>query len=124
MQDGKYVVLCIDDDRDVRECLEIILGDNRFLPVLADSAAEGLQAYKTSRPDLIVVDMMMETPDAGTDFVKTIREQDSEIPIYMLSSVGDGLSMNVDTAALGLNGVLQKPIDRGVLLDILKARLS
>lgn len=124
MQDGKYVVLCIDDDADIRECLQIILEENDYIPVLAESAEEGYRVYEETKPDLIIVDMMMEIADAGTDFTKKVREHNKNIPIYMLSSVGAGLSMNVDYNEIGLTGILQKPIDNDLLLSLLTASLK
>lgn len=124
MQDGKYVVLCIDDDADIRECLQIILEENDYIPVLAESAEEGYRVYEETKPDLIIVDMMMEIADAGTDFTKKVREHNKNIPIYMLSSVGAGLSMNIDYNEIGLTGVLQKPIDNDLLLSLLTASLK
>jgi DNA-binding NtrC family response regulator len=124
MQDGKYVVLCIDDDADIRECLQIILEENDYIPVLAESAEEGYRVYEETKPDLIIVDMMMELADAGTDFTKKVREHNKNIPIYMLSSVGAGLSMNIDYNEIGLTGVLQKPIDNDLLLSLLTASLK
>jgi len=124
MQDGKYVVLCIDDDADIRECLQIILEENDYIPVLAESAEEGYRVYEETKPDLIIVDMMMEIADAGTDFTKKVRGHNKNIPIYMLSSVGAGLSMNIDYNEIGLTGILQKPIDNDLLLSLLTASLK
>lgn len=124
MQDGKYVVLCIDDDADIRECLQIILEENDYIPVLAESAEEGYRVYEETKPDLIIVDMMMEIADAGTDFTKKVREHNKNTPIYMLSSVGAGLSMNIDYNEIGLTGILQKPIDNDLLLSLLTASLK
>lgn len=124
MQDGKFVVLCIDDDQDVREVLKVVLESNGYHPVLAESAEEGFQVFTETNPDLVIVDMMMEDADSGTDLTKKIREQNTTIPIYMLSSIGDGLSMNVDPNDYGLNGILQKPISADAVLSILKSKLG
>ncbi len=45
-------------------------------------------------------------------------------PVYMLSSVGDNLSLSTDYSVLGLAGVFQKPIDANTLLAILKSKLK
>ena len=67
---------------------------------------------------------MMEEVDAGTNFVKEIKALGEAPPIYMLSSVGDTLTISTDYSALGLAGVLQKPINPNVLTATLKARLK
>lgn len=124
MKDGKYVVLCIDDDEDVLYSLRLILENNGYEMVEAGSAEEGLKAYKENNPDFILVDLMMESIDAGKNFVKELKLLNNEAPVYMLSSVGDSLAQNVDFSELGLMGVFQKPIDSNTLLSTLKRKLK
>ncbi len=124
MQDGKHVIMYVDDDQDVLDCTRVVLESNGYVMVEATSAEEGLKLYKTADPDLLIVDLMMEEVDAGTQLVRELKAEGNTKPVYMLSSVGDGLSMNVAPDALGLSGVLQKPVDSNVLLTLIKAKLS
>ena len=66
---------------------------------------------------------MMEEVDAGKVFVNELKLKGNKSPVYMLSSVGDDLNKYVDYKELGLDGVLQKPINNEDLLNILKTRL-
>jgi CheY-like chemotaxis protein len=124
MQAGKHVILCVDDDEDILYALRLVLEKAGYVMVAARSAEEGLKAYKESKPDLIVVDLMMEEVDAGTSFVKELKALGNAAPIYMLSSVGDNLILATDYSGLGLAGVFQKPIDNNTLLSILKMKLK
>jgi len=124
MQDGKYVILVLDDDPDVLESLRVILEANGYAVASARSAEEGLRVYRSAKPDLLIVDLMMEEIDAGTTFVKEVRALSNTAPIYVLSSVGDNLTMMTDFSALGLTGVLQKPIKSELLLKLLKSKLK
>ncbi len=124
MQDGKHVILYIDDDRDFLEAMRTILEANGYVMVEAESAEDGLKRYKEATPDLVIVDLMMEEVDAGTSFVKELRAIGNAVPVYMLSSVGDSLSLSTDYSELGLAGVLQKPVDPDALLKLLKTKLS
>ena len=124
MKDGKYVILCIDDDNDILESLRMILESNSYTMIGAFSAEEGLKEYKTHNPDFIIVDLMMESVDAGRNFAKELKLLDNTVPVYMLSSVGDSLAANVDFSDLNLNGVFQKPIDISTLLMTLKIKLK
>ena len=124
MNDGKHVILCVDDDQDMLDNLRVILEANGYTMVEAGSAEEGLDVYKESNPDLLIVDLMMEEVDAGTSFVKEVRLLGNKAPIYMLSSVGDSLSMNTDYTQLGLSGVFQKPISPDALIATLKKKLG
>lgn len=124
MKNNKHVILCIDDDADFLDSVRIIIETNNYAIVTANSAEEGLRKYKEEKPDLVIVDLMMEEVDAGTNFVKEIRALGPTPPVYMLSSVGDNLNTIADYAALGLTGILQKPVSPPVLVATLKAKLK
>ena len=123
MKDGTHVILCIDDDPDVRIMLRSVLESAGYACVEAADGEEGLRVYKSSRPDLIIVDLMMEEIDAGTAFVRELALLNNSAPVCMLSSVGDELAMNVDAAELGLAAVFQKPIEPARLVADIRARL-
>jgi len=123
MQDGKHVILYVEDDQDFLDGVRLVLENNGYIMLEAKSAEEGLRIFKESSPDLIVVDLMMEEVDAGASMVKELRALGNSAPVYMVSSVGDGLSMSTDTTELGLSGVLQKPLDHETLLALLRAKL-
>jgi two-component system, chemotaxis family, chemotaxis protein CheY len=124
MKDGKYVILCIDDDPDVLVSLRIVLESRDYTVVTAPDAREGLQAFKSSKPDAVIVDLMMEEIDAGTKLVRGIQDLDKTVPVYMLSSTGDYLQGTVDISGLGLAGVFQKPVNSNVLLGLLDTKLK
>ena len=124
MQDGKHVILCVDDDPDVLFSLKTVLEANGYVFAGADSAEDGLETYKQVQPDAVIVDLMMEEVDAGTSFVKELKALGNEAPIYMLSSEGDNLSLTTDYTSLGLAGVFQKPINNDMLLTLLKTKLG
>jgi len=124
MQDGKYVILCIDDDPDVLMSLQVILEASGYIVATAPNAREGLQAFRESAPDIVIVDLIMEEVDAGMDLVKELRILDSEVPIFMLSSTGDYFYSTLDADALGLAGVFQKPIKPQILLKLLENKLK
>ena len=124
MQDGKHVILYIDDDQDYLDSVRVILESDGYAMVEARSAQEGLKVFKAAEPDLVIVDLMMEEIDAGTRFVKDLQAGGGGVPIYMLSSVGDNLQLSTDYTALGLAGVFQKPLDANSLLAVLKSKLK
>lgn len=123
MQDGKPVILYVDDDQDFLDGMRVILEANDYVMLEATSAEEGLKVFRSGNPDLILVDLMMEEVDAGTGFVKDLRALGSPIPIIMISSAGDNLSLTTDYTQLGLAGLFQKPVDPEMLLTILNQKL-
>jgi DNA-binding response OmpR family regulator len=124
MQDGKFVILCVDDDQDLLDAMRLVLEKNGYVMVAARSAEAGLRTYKECNPDLVIIDLMMEEVDAGTSLVKELKAAGNTKPVYMLSSVGDNLNVTIDYAELGLTGVFQKPINNQQLLTVLKTKLK
>jgi DNA-binding response OmpR family regulator len=124
MPEARAVILCIDDDQDVLTFLETVLENAGYRFVGAESAEQGLRAYRENAPDAVIVDLMMEEVDSGTGFVKELRALGNRAPVFMLSSVGDDLNLAVDYAELGLAGVFQKPLARQHLLGVLEAALA
>jgi CheY-like chemotaxis protein len=124
MQDGKHVILVVDDDPDVRDVIGLVLGKHGYVVVDAENARQGLQRYTEAHPDLIIVDLMMEDVDSGTNLVKELQALGNTAPVFLLSSVGDGLSMTADQSDLGVEGILQKPLLPSTLLSLVKAKLT
>jgi CheY-like chemotaxis protein len=118
------LILYVDDDPDYREAMRAIVESAGYAMAEAETAEQGLEVYRKQRPDLVIVDLMMEEVDSGTSFVKELRLLGNEAPVYMLSSVGEGMSLAADHMALGLAGIFQKPVDRETVVAVLKARLG
>lgn len=124
MRNGKHVILYIDDDQDFLDAMRVILEANDYVMVEAASGEDGLRVFKSEEPDLVLVDLMMEEVDAGTSLIKELRALGNDVPIMMISSVGDHFSLTTDYTELGLAGLFQKPIDPDTLLTVLKTKLS
>lgn len=124
MQDGKKVIFCIDDDPDVLSFLKTVLESAGYGVVSAPSAEEGKRKFKDINPDFVIVDLMMEEVDSGTAFVRELKALGCTVPIYMLSSAGDALNLTTSYSEIGLDGVLQKPVDADNLLAVIKAKLA
>ncbi len=124
MEEKKHRILVVDDDTDVLQVIRLFLEKHGYEMAAARTAEEGLRRYKEGRPELVIVDLMMEEVDSGTAFVKELKALGNTAPVYMLSSVGDSLHAATDYADLGLAGVFQKPIDPQMLLTTLRVKLK
>ncbi len=124
MQDGKYVIMAIDDDPDFLAAIRLLLEASGYIMVEAKSAEDGLKAYKKAKPDLILVDLMMEEIDSGANFAKELKLLGNKVPVYLLSAAGDGMTDNIDYAQFGFAGVFQKPIKNERLLSVIKSKLK
>ncbi|OVE75689.1 hypothetical protein BVX98_07160 [bacterium F11] len=124
MENGKHVILVIDDNKDFLKALVLLLEANGYAVHQAGSAKEGIKAYKKTNPDLILVDLMMEEIDAGSNFAKELKTLNNKAPVYLISSTGEIMSQAIDTVGLGFSGVIQKPYDKDELLSLLKTKLT
>lgn len=124
MAKEEKTVLIIDDDADIRASMRIVLEAAGFSVGEAGDGEEGLKVAEKVNPDAVIVDLMMETVDAGSKVSTKLKETGFKGPIYLLSSAGDTVRYNIDAKELGLAGIFQKPINHDVLISTLKRRLN
>jgi len=124
MNDGTKLILCIDDDIDLLELLTMQLRKGGYEVETAFSAEDGLKKYKECHPDLVILDLMMEEIDAGTNLVKELKLAGNTAPVILLSSMGDQLNLATGYRELGLDAVFQKPVNTESLLKIIRAKLN
>jgi len=135
--DGVYTmakkILLVDDDRDLVESLKQALTMNGYEVEVAYSGAEGLKKLLSYHPDLMILDVMMETDTAGFEISYQIRSnrEDSKykdvknVPIIMLTAINQvtnsRFSLNEEQSFLpGINDFLTKPVRIDELLDKIK----
>jgi twitching motility two-component system response regulator PilG len=85
-------ILVIDDDEDFRESVRPLLENEGYVVIEADSGKDGLDKLIEHEPDVIVLDIMMETLEEGYGVNAAIRfqkhyEEYRHIPIIMVSSI-------------------------------------
>lgn len=125
MSNGQQkTVLIIDDDADLRASMRIVLEASGFSVGEAADGEEGIKIAERIQPDAILVDLMMETVDAGSKLSTHFKELGFKGPIFLLSAAGDAVRYNIDARELGLAGIFQKPIDHNVLIHTLKKQLK
>lgn len=96
-------VLCIEDDADIRELIRYNLEREGFRVLEAASGEEGLAAVRSSRPDLILLDLMLPGIQ-GLEVCRRLRSHDdtAATPLIMVSAKGEepdvvaGLEMGAD----------------------------
>ena len=120
----KKTILIIDDDPDIRSSMRIVLEAAGYTVGEAATGEEGLKTAERIGPDAIIVDLMMESVDAGSRLSQQLKEEGFGGPVYLLSSAGDSVRFNLDARELGLAGIFQKPVDHKVLVDTLGKKLG
>jgi CheY-like chemotaxis protein len=121
-------VLIIDDDPDFVKSTSLILKSGGYEVVEAFSGKEGLEKSKTEKPDLYIIDLMMETYSEGSNVVKALTddEETKEKPRIMITSVdlkGPWDSYPEDDW-MPCDYVLQKPVSPGDLLKFVNRALG
>jgi len=121
-------VLIIDDDPDFVKSTGTVLKSGGYEVVEAYSGKEGLEKSKTAKPDLYIIDLMMETYSEGSNVVKALTddEETKEKPRIMITSVdlkGPWDSYPEDDW-MPCDFVLQKPVSPGDLLKYVNKALG
>lgn len=82
-------ILLVDDDRDFLLAISAMLKSNGFETESAYDAEEGYQKTKAFKPDLIILDVHMETDNAGFDLCKKLRTdvESRSVPVIMLTGI-------------------------------------
>lgn len=86
----KPLILVVDDEPELLEIMSAKLGGSGFDPVVAYNAKEAIEAARTLRPDLILMDIHMPNV-TGTDAALTIKQDPAtkDIKIAFLSNLKD-----------------------------------
>jgi DNA-binding response OmpR family regulator len=101
-------ILVIDDQKDVRAMIAIVLRVRHFEVVEAQSAAAGLKAFEESPFDLAIVDVFLQDA-CGFDVISRMRDIIPDLPVVAISGMTTTLDAAPQSAEL-LNVVcLQKP---------------
>ena len=99
--DNKFKILVVEDDRDIREGIEIYLRNQGYQVFQAANGAEGLKIVEQEELHLAIVDIMMPVMDGITMLMK-LRAMEQEFPVIMLSAKSEevdkimGLNMGAD----------------------------
>jgi len=110
------LVLVIDDDKVVRESIASYLSNNGYRVVLAASNEEGIDAYHSSSPVLVIYDINM--PDQkGFDTLTAIFNHSPTQAIIILSDGGNTEEV-IRAMRLGVSDYLFKPLDDMEILSI------
>ncbi len=118
MEDVKIMIA--DDDSNICELLRLYLGKEGYHPIIAKDGEEALERFKTDKPDLILLDVMMPRLD-GWQVCRRIRK-DSQCPIIMLTAKGE-LFDKVLGLELGADDYIVKPFETKEVVARVKAVL-
>jgi CheY-like chemotaxis protein len=123
---GKNVkIVMIDDNTDFLFTMETFLKKNGFEVQTAEDGQKGIELIRKERPDLVLLDIMMETLFSGFEVCKAVRSDDDlkYIPIIGISAMGEELDIDYsqwpDYEYFRPDAFLDKPIDKQRLLQLI-----
>jgi CheY-like chemotaxis protein len=132
----KPKILIIDDDLDAVELIRITLEANNYNVFSAGNGTEGLKLVKEIHPDLIILDVMMDTATEGFQVSYQLRSKDpkseyrefSQTPIIMTTGISQKMHMKFspqqDGDYLPVDEYLEKPVRVDPLLEKIKKLLK
>jgi two-component system KDP operon response regulator KdpE len=114
----KATALVIDDERQIRRLLRIVLEEQQYRVLEAESGRQGIADAAQRKPDVILLDLGLPDID-GLEVLKRLREW-SRVPVLILS-VRDGPEEKVAALDAGADDYVTKPFESAELLARLRA---
>lgn len=111
-------IAVIDDDPDILEASALVLSSKGYKIITADNPEDGYRLVKDNKPDLIILDVMMNEPDDGFFLAQKFRREKIEIPIIMYTSVSKSIGMEFGASEIvPVDEFVEKPISSDQLID-------
>jgi CheY-like chemotaxis protein len=121
---GQARILIVDDDPDITEAMKVVLENGGYEVDCAGDGAAGMEHIKATRPDLIILDVMMHTSREGFVLSRELKHNPDYkgIPILMVTAVKEKTGIDFKPAAgdetwLPVEEYLDKPVKPDVLLE-------
>lgn len=124
-------ILLVDDDPDLIIAVQTILENKGYDVVAAYNKKEGLELLLTEKPDLAILDVMMEGTHDGFELARAIKQipEYEKLPIIMLTSVDSITGVNFKAAMSDPNWLpadeyIDKPVEPNDLIETIEQVLA
>ena len=101
-------ILIVEDEANIRELLRLYLEREGYTVLEAENGVEGIKKWKSDKPDMLLLDVMMPVMD-GWEVCKEIRAE-SDVPIIMLTAKGETAD-RVSGLEMGADDYIVKPLE-------------
>jgi CheY-like chemotaxis protein len=129
MENAKIMI--VDDDPDYIDVLKTILESEQYTVVTAGDRTEGMEKIRVEKPDLAILDIMMNAWNDGFEMSRQLKKdtQFKNMPVLMLTAVENRTGIDFkstvgDPIWLPVDVFLNKPVEPQVLLSEVKQLLS
>lgn len=118
-------IAIIDDDPDILDASTLILQSKGYDVITAANPDDGYKIIKEQKPDLIILDVMMNEPDDGFFLAQKLRREKIDIPIIMYTSVSKTLGLEFAAGEMiPVDEFVEKPISPETLIDKVEKLLA
>ena len=101
-------ILIVEDEANIRELLRLYLEREGYTVFEAENGVEGIKKWKSDKPDMLLLDVMMPVMD-GWEVCREIRAE-SDVPIIMLTAKGETAD-RVSGLEMGADDYIVKPLE-------------
>ncbi len=125
---AEVTVLLIDDDEDFTVSIQSLLESEGYRVETAASGKEGLKKLSASRPDLVLLDVMMESSTEGYAVSGAMKLMPEPVPVVMVSSVemgpGELFARSEEMELVRPDAYVTKPVEVPKFLETLRSVLA
>ena len=109
-------ILVIDDEQGILDTLRILLKNEGFDVATAQGGKAGLEALKSSAPDIVLTDIRMPQV-SGIDILAAVKEQDPETPVVLMTAQAS-LQSAIQAVNQGAFHYVQKPFSNDEIVAL------
>jgi DNA-binding response OmpR family regulator len=111
-------IAIIDDDPDILDVSKIVLTSKGYTVFTAQNPDDGYNLIKDQKPDLIILDVMMNEPDDGFFLAQKLRREKINTPVILYTSVSKALGFDFGKSEIvPVDEFIEKPISPDELLE-------
>ncbi len=115
-------ILIVDDAEFLRVRISKMLTGDGFEVVEADNGLKAIEAYKTHKPDMVLMDITMPEMD-GLSALKELRKIDPNAKVIMLTALGQE-SVVLEAVKSGAKDFVVKPFERDRVMSAINKLLG
>lgn len=119
------LIAIIDDDPDILDASSLVLKSKGHDVITANNPNDGYKIVKDKKPNLIILDVMMDEPDDGFYLAQKFRKEGITIPILMYTSVSKAIGLDFGKSEMvPVDDFVEKPISPEELVNKVESLLK
>ena len=122
MADDKKPILVIDDEEGACELIKSFLEDREYTVITALNGRDGINFIKEKSPSLVFLDIRMPEM-SGIDVLTELKNQNINANVILMTGMQEGDELD-KAKALGVKGVIKKPVELMELSAIIKEHIQ